>query len=223
MYQELIFKTRDIGFLYFSIIIINVVIGLFITIDGIDGCGSTTHSKLLAGFLENKGYNVFLTREPTNSEIGKLLRIYLKNDKIPPETDALLFAADRSYHYLIDIKEKQEDGFIVISDRYKEASIVYQSVQSERISTKWIEEINKFAQDPDITIILDIDPAISLSRKTQKDLEKFENTPFLDKVREIYLERAKSQNYYVINSDDIIEFVQGKIQKLVLKHLKQKA
>ena len=187
----------------------------FIVIDGIDGAGTTTHSSLLAGYLEGRGLSIHLTQEPSNSEIGVLLRKFLKDKKIPACTDALLFAADRSLHYHNDIKSKLDEGFIVISDRYLESSIVYQSVQSDEISIEWVKEINKFAAEPDLTIILDINPKISLARKTQENLEKFEDTTFLDKVRELYLKRAEQKGYFVINSDDIIEIVQEKIQKIV--------
>ncbi|TFG04716.1 MAG: dTMP kinase [Promethearchaeota archaeon] len=195
--------------------------GLFCAIDGIDGSGTTTHSELLAGFLKSKNYDVHLTQEPSSSEVGKLLRNYLKDKNIPPTTDALLFAADRDLHYHNEINKKLEEGFIVISDRYIESSIVYQSTQSTDISIEWISTINKFVKYPDITIILDIDPKISLARKAPAHLEKFEDTSFLDKVRSLYLERAKEKGYFVINTDDIIEVVQEKIQNIVSDKLKE--
>ncbi|MFX0104571.1 MAG: dTMP kinase, partial [Candidatus Hodarchaeota archaeon] len=191
----------------------------FIVLDGVDGSGSTTHSHLLKGFLESKGFNVYLTQEPSKSKIGILLREFLKDKEIPPTTDALLFAADRDLHYHNEIKKKLEEGHIVISDRFLESSIVYQSVQSEEISVNWVKEINKFVKTPDITIILDIDPKIALARKEDEDLEKFEDTSFLDKVRALYLSRAKQEGYFIVNSDDIIELVQEKIQKIILEKL----
>jgi len=191
----------------------------FIALEGIDGSGTSTHSHLLKGFLESKGFKVHLTMEPSESDIGKLVRKYLKDKDVPPTTDALLFAADRDLHYKIEIKNKLEEGYIVISDRYLESSIVYQSVQSDKISVDWVKEINKFVGVPDITIILDIDPKIALARKEDEDLEKFEDTNFLDKVRDLYLSRAKKKGYNIISSDDIIEFVQEKIQKIILDKL----
>jgi dTMP kinase len=192
---------------------------LFIVLEGGDAAGTTTHSHLLKGFLESQGLKVHLTQEPSQSKIGKLLREFLKNKDIPPSTDALLFAADRNLHFNNEIKKKLEEGFIVISDRYIESSIVYQSMQSPEISVEWVKEINKFVGWPDITIILDIDPKIALARKENEDLEKFEDTTFLDKVRTLYLQRAKQENYYVISSDDIIEIVQENIQKLIIGKL----
>lgn len=194
---------------------------LFCVIEGLDGSGTTTHSRLLTGFLEYKKYEVYLTHEPTNSEIGLLLRDFLKNNKIPAATDALLFAADRVLHYQNEIKKKLNENYIVISDRYKESSLIYQSVQSDEITLNWVKEINKFAGEPDITIILDIDPKIALARKMQKELDKFENSAFLYKVRDLYIKRAKECNYYIVNSDDVIELVQEDIQKIIINHLKE--
>ena len=195
---------------------------IFIVLDGIDGSGTSTHSKLLTGFLSLKGLKTYLTQEPSNSDIGKLLRTYLKDDKIPASTDALLFAADRVLHFNNDIKKKLEEGYIVISDRYLESSIAYQSSQSENVSVDWVKTLNKFAGKPDLTIILDIDPKLSLTRKPQKVLDKFEDTSLLEKVRQVYLNRAKNEGYFVIYTDDIIEIVQAEIQEIVIEKLDQK-
>jgi dTMP kinase len=193
---------------------------LFIVLDGGDGAGTTTHSHLLKGFLENKGFKVHLTQEPSRNKIGNLLREFLKNKDIPATTDALLFAADRDLHYHDEIKKKLDEDYIVISDRFIESSIIYQSVQSTEISIEWIKEINKFVGKPDLTIILDIDPKIALARKTDKSLEKFEDVGFLNKVRELYLTRAKLEGYYIVNTNDIIELVQEKIQNIVMAKLR---
>lgn len=192
---------------------------LFIVLDGGDGAGTTTHSHLLKGFLENKGFKVHLTQEPSRNKIGNLLREFLRNKDIPATTDALLFAADRDLHYHNEIKKKLDETYIVISDRFIESSIIYQSVQSPEISIEWIKQINKFVGKPDLTIILDIDPKIALARKTDKSLEKFEDVEFLNKVRELYLTRAKLEGYYIVNTDDIIELVQEKIQNIVMAKL----
>ncbi len=195
----------------------------FIVLEGIDGSGTTTHTKLLGEFLKKKGFKVHLTREPSSSMIGKLLKEALLDDTIPPETDALLFAADRTLHYKMEIKKKLDESFIVISDRYLESSIVYQSSQSNDVSVDWIEDINKFVGYPDITIILDLPPEISLERKrahletTGENSEKFETIEFLKRVRKKFLNRAKKKNYIVINSEEKIDRVQEEIQNYVKK------
>ena len=195
---------------------------LFVTMEGIDGAGTTTHSKLLAGFLALKGLKVYLTQEPSSSEIGKLLRKFLNDKRIPASTDALLFAADRVLHYKEEIKKKCEEGYIVISDRYVESSIAYQSSQSDEITIEWVEKLNIFAGEPDLTILLDIEPKISLSRKKQEFLEKFEDTTLLDKVRQVYITRAEKLGHSIVNTNNIIELVQTEIQNIVLNKLKEK-
>ncbi len=198
----------------------------FIVLEGIDGSGTTTHSQLLLKFLVEKGLNVYLTQEPSSSIIGDLLKKILLDENIPPETDALLFAADRLIHYKNEIVKKLEDGYIVISDRYLESSIVYQSSQTDEISIDWIENINKFVGMPDITIILDLHPEVSLKRKLShlksigKNKEKFENQDFLVKARSRFLERAKEKGYKIINSENSIESVQKEIQNYIKSQLK---
>ena len=139
--------------------------------------------------------------------------LYKKNQLVEPQKVKLELV-------LNERKLKLDQGYIVISDRYVESSLIYQSLQSEEISLDWVKLINRFAAPPDLTVILDIDPKIALSRKTQEKLEKFEDTTFLDRVRALYLSRAKTNGYHLINSDDIIEIVQGKIQKIVFEGLK---
>jgi len=170
--------------------------------------------------MSSKKFKVHVTQEPSKNEIGVLLRKFLKDNSIPPTTDALLFAADRDLHYHNEIKKKLDEGYIVISDRYLESSIIYQSLQSDDISIDWVEELNKFVGRPDLTILLDIDPKVAMARKSGA-LEKFEETPFLDKVRDLYLKRAKKKGDFVINTDDIIEFTQKQIQKIVINKLKK--
>ena len=104
--------------------------GIFIAIDGIDGCGSTTQVGILGNYLKKGGENVHLTREPSEFEIGKLLRKYLKKPETPIPTDALLFAADRVEHYYKEILPKIQNNYIVVSDRYLESSIAYQATQT---------------------------------------------------------------------------------------------
>ncbi|MHA1338978.1 MAG: dTMP kinase [Promethearchaeota archaeon] len=208
--------------------------GFFIVFEGIDGCGSTTHSKMLGEYLDNLGYKTYITQEPSNLLVGRLLRDYLKKSDIPPPTDALLFAADRVEHYYNEILPKIQSGFIVICDRYLESSIAYQCAQSLikyhvtntefSITEEWIECINKFAPLPDLTIILDIDPKISLQRKYKDEqaLDKFETIEFLNNVRKIYLNRAKSKNYYVLDANNSIEIVSENIIKVVKNLLRLK-
>jgi len=193
--------------------------GVFIAFEGIDGAGSTTHSILLSKWLKEQGYEVLLTKEPSENEIGKLIRNLLYK-KIPPAVDALLFAADRILHLHEEIKPTLERGDIVISDRYIESSLAYQVAQG--LDPKWVLEINKYAIQPDMNIILDIDPEAALKRKGGKASTKFESVNFLKKVREIFLERAKIKNYIVIDTTGPINKVQEEIRRTVLTLLQRK-
>lgn len=197
--------------------------GLHIAFEGIDGCGGTTQCKLLEEFLKVKNFKVYTTQEPSSGEIGILLRKYLKDSNIHPATDALLFAADRSHHFFNEIKEKLEENYIVISDRFIESSIAYQAAQIDEISVEWIETLNKFVEIPQITIVLDISPETSLARKGDQDLEKFEEKTFLTKVRKIYLHRARQEGYYIIDSEQSVENVQQEVQDIVLGYIKGNA
>ncbi len=188
--------------------------GIFIAVEGIDGSGTTTHTKLLAEWIEQQNIPVLLTHEPSDSEIGKLIRIILRDKMIPPATDALLFAADRVNHTRKQILPALENGSVVISDRYVESSIAYQS--SSGLPMDWVAQINRFAITPDLTILLDLPPTTGLSRKRKQGYrEKFEFVSFLKQVRQIFLNRANEKNFTVINAETSIREVQSKIRAAV--------
>jgi dTMP kinase len=188
--------------------------GLFIALEGIDGSGTTTHTRLLSKWLVNKGLEVMQTHEPTNYRIGRLLREILRDASVPPAVDALLFAADRVDHTIHRIQPALDQGKIVITDRYIESSVAYQS--SSGLQQEWVFTLNQFALQPDLTILLDIPPEVSLRRKRkQKPKEKFEQVAFLTKVRQVFLARAKEQGFTVINAEQSIKEVQNQIQKLI--------
>ncbi len=194
--------------------------GLFITFEGIDGAGNTTQSYLLAEWLKKHGFNVLLTKEPTVNDIGSLIRKKLKSPIIShPAVDALLFAADRVEHVYGTIIPALNNGIIVISDRYKESSIAYQSAQG--LSQKWIGILNKYAIEPDLTIILDVEPEVSLSRKSLLT-DRYETKEFLNRVRKKLLERAIEKGYPVIYTGDSIENSHDKIVHLVTLLLEQR-
>jgi len=190
--------------------------GAFIVIEGIDGAGSTTQTKLLVDWLRRKGIDAIATKEPTSGDIGQLIRRYLSNPLSSALVDALLFAADRIEHVDNLIKPLLRQGKVVVSDRYVESSIAYQSCSG--VDEGWLILINKFAIPPDLTIILDISPAIALKRKSVLR-EKFEVEEFLNKVREKFLCRARSMGYVVIDAEHTMEEVQMKIREHVSKLL----
>nr|MDO8133711.1 dTMP kinase [Candidatus Njordarchaeum guaymaensis] len=194
---------------------------VFIALDGVDGAGNSTHSRLLAKWIhETFGLEVMLTKEPTGKPVGRLIRRYLRAPKgsTPSATDALLFAADRIEHTEKVLKPALESGVVVVSDRYLESSIAYQSAQG--LPLDWLLSINRYAMKPSLNIILDISPERSLARKTQL-LDKFEEVVFLRNVRRVFLDRAKAGDYPIVDTSGSVDETQNKIRNIVGSFLRR--
>ncbi len=183
---------------------------MYICLEGIDGSGKSTQILMLEKWLKDIGQNVFKVREPTESDVGLLLRKMLESPRATEDsfqrTLALLFAADRTV-LMEDIEKAESPGKVVISDRCFYSSIVYQN------DGEWIFQINKHAKKPDITILLDLDPETALQRCDGKD--HFENINFLKKVREKYLELAEREDFYVINANNGINKIHHDIKRIL--------
>jgi len=187
---------------------------MLVVFEGIDGSGQTTHSKLLANYLISKNYKVFLTKEPTNSEIGKLIRKIL-NKEIEFDNLGLqlLMMADRAYH-MKEIRNYLKNSYIVICDRFWFSTVAY-GAEDEKMF-KFLFKVNSMLFGfPDFLIILDVDPQIALKRKEAKEI--FENIEKLKRVRENYLKIEKITKKYtkvfVIDSSKSIEEVQKEIRE----------
>jgi dTMP kinase len=155
---------------------------MFIVLEGVDGCGKSTHAKLLVEWLKGKGRNVFLTAEPTDGRVGQLIREVLSGQvRVDPKTLALLFTADRVEH-VKEIRQALEEGITVVSDRYYYSTVAYQAAQG--VDRQWLLELNKFALKPNLVIWLDVDPAVSAGRTSTGEI--FEKKEFLEKVRGEY-------------------------------------
>ena len=103
--------------------------GFFLVLDGIDGCGKSTQAKKLSKYFKSNDIQTLLTAEPSDYDLGKILRTYLQNPGVPASVDALLFAADRIEHCNKEILPLLKKGFIIISDRYRDSSYIYQSIE----------------------------------------------------------------------------------------------
>ena len=172
--------------------------GMFITFEGPEGCGKSTHSKLISSYLKNSGYNVLHTREPGGTKLGDRIRDVLlnaKNLKISPLTEVLLFEASRFELIEEVIKPALRKGKIVISDRFNDATIVYQgyagNVPLENI--KQIESISLQKCIPDLTILLDISAKNGLMKihPGKRDRMESKKISFHKKVRAGYLDLAR--------------------------------
>lgn len=187
---------------------------MYICLEGIDGSGKSTQIKLLSDWLEDSGFNVIPIFEPTDSQVGRLIRKMLQNPNATNDyfqkTLALLFAADRIL--LMDkISKSEKAGNIVISDRCFYSSMVYQNGE------EWISEINKYAKKPDIVLLMDIDPEIAVSRCEGKD--SFENMNFLLNIRKRYLKLADKEDFIVVNAKNGQNKVHDDIKRVIGRKL----
>ena len=182
---------------------------MFIVLEGCDGSGLTTQTKLLSEALKRAKMKVWATKEPTKSEIGILIRKILakqeKNEKMEDamydaKALALLFAADRMMHQK-EIRKRLSEGYIVISDRYLLSSYVYQV--EEGLPFEWVKCINEGCIAPDITFVLNVPPEVCMERlKGRKNFEIFENEAKLRKIHKRYLKLASlMENVFVIDGD----------------------
>ena len=183
---------------------------MYICLEGIDGSGKSTQINLLEKWLKDIGQDVFMVREPTESDVGVLLRRMLESSKATEEnfqrTLALLFAADRTI-LMEDIQEAESAGKVVISDRCYYSSMVYQN------DAEWISQINKHVKKPDITILIDLEIETAMERCEGKD--HFENRNFLKKIRKKYLELAEMEEFYVINGNNGLNKIHEDIKRVL--------
>ena len=175
---------------------------MFIIFEGIDGSGLTTQSKILKDYLEEKGNKVFLTKEPTNSHIGRLIRKTLRGlYKTDQEALALLFAVDRSMHMDI-IKKELKDSF-VICDRYYFSNFAYQMLN---VDLDHLIRINSRFLKPDLTIFLDVPAEVCKKRidENREHIEIFENQETLERIRKNYIKIIKlfkKKGYDIVEID----------------------
>ncbi|MEM5878906.1 MAG: dTMP kinase [Candidatus Aenigmatarchaeota archaeon] len=196
--------------------------GKFIVFEGIDGAGKTTQIALLRSWLEQKKIKCITTKEPTENITGNILKLTMQMEKLSPITDALLFAADRSEHLDKKIKQQLKKGGIIISERYIYANLAFQT--SQGVSERFIRNINEFAIQPDLVILLDAPAEVALKRKWNLLYylpSKFEKSiAFNEKVRMKYLELAKKYDLKVVDASRSIDEVFEDVKKIVAKELK---
>ena len=193
---------------------------MFITFEGIEGCGKSTQAKLLRDHLIQIGDDVFLTREPGGPKISEYIReILLSNDnnEMIARTEVLLYSASRSQHTGEWIIPLLESGKTVICDRYSDSTLAYQGA-ARKIDRKVIDSITKFATfdlEPDMTFLIDLPVEIGLSRISQKDADRLEreDIKFHQKVRSAFLDLAEKERkrFIVIDGSKSIEEINFKI------------
>lgn len=202
--------------------------GFFITFEGPEGAGKTTQISLLKIYLENKGYEVVLTREPGGTPIAENLRQILKyhdgDEVISDEAELLLFAAGRSQHITNVIKPAVEKGQIVLCDRFVDSTTAYQGYARGQNLEK-LKMINDYSigdNMPILTLLLDLTTETSYKRTnkrvdTEGGIDRFETAGFAfhEKVRSGFLEIADNapERVKVIDADNNIENIHEKIKK----------
>lgn len=199
--------------------------GKFITLEGIDGAGKTTHLTWLADFLRARGLAVTVTREPGGTRAGEELRQLLldRAQQLQPETETLLMFAARREHLDKVILPALKAGNWVICDRFTDATFAYQGGGSG-VSWEKILELEKWVHgelQPDITVFFDVAPAVGRSRSSRvRSPDRFEQEEgaFYRRVREAYLRRAREHpgRIRVIDAGADIIKVQKELEKLFL-------
>ena len=202
--------------------------GLFITFEGIEGCGKTTQMQLLAAFLETHGHGCVLTREPGGTRLGERVRRYLKQTdetRISPLAELFLIATARAQLVSEIIRPELEKGKMVICDRFTPSTLAYQGY-GRGLNTDALREVNDIATDgmsPDLIVLLDIPIEDGLGRKKSKERDRFESESlaFHARVRRGYLDMAKAdpERWLVVDGrlpkKEIEKMIWGKVSILL--------
>jgi dTMP kinase len=207
--------------------------GTFITFEGGEGCGKSTHIELLAARLRRQGRPVLLTREPGGTDVGEQIRHVLQYSKqsaaMVPETELLLFCASRAQLVREIIRPALARNQIVICDRFHDSSAVYQGV-ARQLDRQLVAGIIAFAIGdclPDLTLVIDLDPRIGLERARGRELfDRMENQTleFYERVRQGYRDLAKREprRVKIVDGNQPVEAVQRDVWELVRHVLREK-
>jgi dTMP kinase len=192
--------------------------GLLITIEGIDGVGKTTQTRILVEYLRERGYDVLQLREPTDGVWGKKIKNLTKHGRnVSPKEECHWFLKDREEDVENNINPALSQIKIVVMDRYYYSTIAYQGalgLNTDRIR----EENEKFAPRPDLVIILDVPPKVGLERITEKrkeNLNYFETLDYQEEVRALFLSMESYDNVRILDGSKGIDEVQGEIRRVV--------
>jgi dTMP kinase len=181
--------------------------GLFVVFEGGEGAGKTTQIAVLADRFRSSGHEVVTTREPGGSAVGASIRSLLLDPAtgaLDDRTEALLYAADRAEHVATVIRPALARGAVVISDRYLDSSLAYQGA-GRSLSRDEVASLSSWATQqlvPHLTLVLDIDPEVGLSRFKGADRLEAESIDFHHRVRQAFLDLAAAEpaRYAVIDA-----------------------
>ncbi len=196
--------------------------GKFITFEGIDGAGKSTHIQWLADQLTARGKTVVTTREPGGTPLGEKLRALLLAEPMHLETEALLMFAARREHLAEVIEPALAAGTWVISDRFTDATVAYQgggrglSLDKLKVLEDWVHG----HLQPDLTLLFDLPLAVAQARiGKERILDRFEQeeADFHERVRQCYLQRAGQSNgrIRVVQADRTVDEIKKSIEELI--------
>lgn len=204
--------------------------GVFITLEGIDGTGKSTQLRLLHRYLRKQGFDPLLTREPGGTKVGEQIRRILlatNSTKLAPVAELALMYAARAQHIEEIIRPALEQGKVVLSDRFNDASFAYQGY-GHKLGTEMVQALDQIVcgdTQPDLTLLLDLNPKAALARAGWREAQRnsrfarFEakGLAFHQRVRAGYLaiaRRAKNR-VKIIEAAQPAETIQAEIRSLV--------
>lgn len=199
-----------------------MTVARFIVFEGGEGAGKSTQSRALADYLEARGHRVRRTREPGGTPAAEAVRAILldpANTGLDDRAEALLFAAARGDHAARVIRPALDAGEIVVCDRYLDSSVAYQGV-ARGLGAERVADLSLWATDrlvPDLTIVLDVDPAVGLSRVVGPDRLEAEPVEWHRRVRQAFLDiaSASADRYLVLDGSRPVEDLAVEIATVV--------
>jgi dTMP kinase len=201
--------------------------GMFVVFEGGEGAGKSTQVRLLRSAIERSGHDAVVTREPGGTAIGERIRHVLldpENDAMSDRAEALLYSAARAQHVDEVIRPALEKGQVVLCDRFVDSSIVYQGV-ARGLGDNEIAELNRWATadlQPDLVIVLDIDPVEGLRRAGSPDRLEMAGFEFHSRVNQAFRHRASMEpdRYLLLDGNDAAETLHATIREAVFSRLR---
>lgn len=194
----------------------------FITLEGMDGAGKSTHIPTIIALLEARGLEVVSTREPGGTPLGEQLRALLLHEPMHAETETLLMFAARREHIANVIAPALARGAYVLSDRFTDATYAYQC-GAKGVSPSKVKQLETWVQGdlrPDATLLFDVPVEVSLKRLLNaREPDKFEreNAVFFEKLRQTYLQNARENpdRYHVIDANQTLDKVKVLVEEII--------
>lgn len=194
--------------------------GLFITLEGVDGCGKTTQSALLVDELKAAGYEVVQVREPGGARLSEKIRLLLldpANDDMCDECELLLYEAARAQNVREVVEPALKRGAVVVCDRFYDSTFAYQA-SGRGLNVELVKQANKLGSCglvPDVTLVFDINPLEAFGRATQDGADRLEGegTSFQQRVRKGYQQLAaeEPERVHMVNAHGSVEVVHSRV------------